>query len=54
MPFPYKMIIFAPSGKVPGRGIGEGLTLTPRSKNNLKDRNVMKQQVLLKKVNGGG
>ena len=53
MPFPYKMIIFAPSGKVPGRGIGEGLTLTPRSKNNLKDRNVMKQQVLLKKVNGG-
>ena len=37
MPFPHKMITFAPSRKVLGRGIGEGLSLTPRSKNNLKN-----------------
>ena len=37
MPFPHKMITFAPSGRVLDRGLGEGLSLTPRSKNNLKN-----------------
>ena len=37
MPLPHKMITFAPSGKVPGRGVGERFSLTLRSKNNLKN-----------------
>ena len=37
MPLPHKMTIFASPWEVLGRDIGEEFSLTPRSKNNLKN-----------------